>query len=65
MLFIVERIISWRGIKRRELNEELIEVEFSKESAMELLGDQRKSWLFAQCLDFLTNANSFQPKGKS
>jgi len=38
VLFIVERIVSWRGIKRRGEDGELVEVEFTRESAMELLG---------------------------
>ncbi len=57
-LFIIERIVTWPSIKRRD-GDQLVEVEFTKETAMTLLRDPRKRWLFAQRLEFLTAPGSF------
>lgn len=60
VLFIVERIIDWAGIKRRE-GDHLVEVPFTRAAATQLLIDPRKSWLFSQCLEFLSAPGSFMP----
>ncbi len=64
VLFIVERIVTWSGIKRRD-GDELVEVPFSREAATALLIDPRKGWLFAQCLEFLAAPGSFLPASDS
>ena len=54
LAFIVDRIVSWTPVR---INGE--DIPFSRETAMQLLGDPRKGWLFTQALDFIVADDTF------
>jgi hypothetical protein len=52
--FLVDRIVGWTPVN---INGQ--DVPFSREAAMQLLGDPRKGWLFTQALDFVVADDTF------
>jgi hypothetical protein len=59
--FLVDRMLEWEGIKRRE-GEEVVEVPFSEAYATEMLLNPALGWLFSQCLAFLSVDTNFLPQ---
>lgn len=58
--FIVDRMLGWEGIKRREADE-VVEVPFGEAYATEMLLNPALGWLFGQCLAFLSVDTNFLP----
>jgi hypothetical protein len=52
--FLVDRIVSWSPVR---INGE--DIPFTREAAMQLLGDPRKGWLFTQALEFVVADDTF------
>ncbi len=61
---VVDRIVGWsiKGRGKDEDGEEVfVDIPFTHETAMTLMLDRRKGWVFGQCAEFLGAVENFMP----
>jgi hypothetical protein len=59
--FLADRMVGWSGISRRDDAGQVVQIPFSREAAIEMLGNPALGWLFGQCLAFISTDTSFLP----